>query len=211
MKKLSLVSFAVAAALSISPAVLLGQNENFTISIISNGIDFSGSGTFWAATAYSAVPGGGTATDGYLITSFSGSLISAPGAPPALGAVTLIPSTNPGGNFTIPGILADDLLFISNDVAGPGSGYLDNSGLVVALGGYEVNIFTGQSTSLGPAGLPYQVYFYPGGYSAATTINPTVSLSVPEFGSLSMLILCALALSGALFYKGRQSGLFLNS
>jgi hypothetical protein len=123
----------------------------------------------------------------------------------------LIPSTNPGGNFSVPGINADDLLFISNDVEGPGSGYLDNSGLVVTLGAYEVNIFTGQSIYAGTAGLPYQVYFYPGGYNAATTTNPTVSFSVPEFGSLSMLILCALALSGALVYKGRQSGLFLNS
>ena len=83
--------------------------------------------------------------------------------------------------------------------------------MVVALGANDVNIFTGKGIYAGTAGLPYEVFFNIGGYNAATTMNPTVTFSVPEFGSLSMLILCALALSGALVYKGRQSGLFLNS
>ena len=216
MKKLSLVSFAVTAALAISPALLLGQSENFTISIDNNGVVFTGSGTISTATTYSAVAGGGTATDGYLITSFTGNLsfISppAPANPPYTGPVTLVPSTNPGGNFVVSDIMADNLLFIGNDVRGAGTGYFDNSGLIVAGGAYYMNIMTGQSIYPGSAGLPYWVFYNDNGtYQWQTDATTPAVITVPEFDSLSMLILCILALAGAFCFKATQSGLFLNS
>jgi hypothetical protein len=212
MKKLTLISLAVAAALAISPAVLLGQSENFTINIDNNGIELIGSGTISTAQTYLNV-GGGTATDGYLVTSFTGTL-NVTGAP-ANGTVTFVPSTNDGGNFIVDGVIqADDLLFPANDVNGTASGYLDNSGLVVGVGGYYANIFTGSSIYPGAAGLPYWVY-YSGGFNIPTVPTPTdplvSSVSVPEYGSLSMLLLSIAGLAGGFFFKTRNSGLLLNA
>jgi hypothetical protein len=115
-----------------------------------------------------------------------------------------------GGTALVGNNLADNLLFTNNDVYEANSGYLDNSGLLLsATGGTYVNVFTGKINGIyvGEAGLPYWITV--NGSEFGSTYS--ADLTVPEYGSFSMLILCAMALAGTFLYKGKQSGMFLNS
>lgn len=211
MKKVILALFALVAALAISPAAL-AQSENFTININNNGIDFTGSGVISTLTTYPATNGGyGTATDGYLITSFTGSLTVAGG--PTGDTVNLVLNPNPGGNSVIGSNQFDNLLFPTNDVIGAGTGFFNNSGILLLDSNDQyVNIFTGSTVSPGSAGLPYWVVINnnASNFSTSTDLGPRdAGVTVPEYGGLAMLILTALTLAGGFFFKVRQTGLFL--
>jgi len=212
MKKAIPAIFAFATALAISPVVLAGQSTNFTIDINDNGLLLTGTGTFSTAQSYNPSGSGATASDGYLITSFNGTITGT--SAPATGAATLLAvNAAPGSSFLSPDgeFQADDLLFSGNDVVGAGTGFFDNLGLLLQVGGYEVNIFTGKTIYPGSAGSPYQLVYSNGYYTVTFTQvqNGTAPVTVPEYSGLSMLILCAITLAGGIFFKTRQPGLFL--
>ena len=211
MKKVIPAILAIATALAISPVALVGQSTDFTININDDGILLTGAGTISTAQSYNPGGSGASATDGYLITSFNGTIS---GSAPATGAATLLstdPAPIPGSLFLSPDgqFQVDNLLFPANDVVGPGTGFFDNLGLLLSVGNYEVNVFTGQNIYPGPAGSPYQVVYSSGYYTVTFTQvqNGGAPVTVPEYGALSMLILSALTLAGG-FFKAAQSGSF---
>jgi hypothetical protein len=108
-------------------------------------------------------------------------------------------STSPLGAFNY-----DNVLY----PLGSQGTYLDGYGLLFAnpIDTEEINIW---SNGTGFADSFYQ--YVPGVGYVQQDNTGVFSISVPEYGSLSMLILCALVVAGAFFFKGRQSGLFLNS
>jgi hypothetical protein len=235
MKKVTLAIFALATAVAISPVALIGQSTNFTnftininvpgISNVPDGFQLSGTGTYSTAPTYNP-SGSGATTDGYLITSFNGTIS---GSAPATGTASLLDTSSmkpvpaPGSSFLSPDgqFQVDDLLFPGNNVVGANSGYFDNLGLLLNVVGvnsvgqsvdYEVNIFTGSQNGIypGPAGVPYQVVYSDGYYTVTFTPAPSgPSVTVPEYGGLAMLILSALTLAGGFSVKARQSGMFL--
>jgi len=181
MKKVILALFALVTALAISP-VVSAQNYDFT---------FSGGGITASGELYA--PGTFGVTEGNATT---GS-ITVTGDPNLSGVGTLIASPNgPGVQTTSPSgyFYYDDTLYPGQDPS------IDNNGLLFMDNGFEVNIYSNG------AGNFYQIYDNGG----VTTGDGTFALTyVPEYGGLSMLILCALTLAGGFLFKGRQSGSLL--
>ena len=108
-------------------------------------------------------------------------------------------STSPAGAFYY-----DNVLY----PLGSQGTYLDIDGLLFTnpTDTEEINIWSNGATINDSF---YQ--FVPGlGYVQADNTGTFTLTAVPEYGSVSMLIICALGLAGAFFYKGRKSGLFLN-
>jgi hypothetical protein len=229
LTKFLLGALTIGTALAISPAALLGQSEDFTVSIVdtTDNISFSGSGTISTAQAYGypAIPGD-TATDGYLVTSFTGTLTNA-ATPADSGDVSLVASSNPGGLFGVNGspIVADNLLFLTNDVTGNGTGYFDNWGLALLMAspnGNSVNLMTGTcDTYYCPAGDNMYIAWFNSDGSSYTFIPTSGSISfpaysgnvspVPEYGAMPMLALCGLGLAGGFLFKARQASVLLNT
>jgi hypothetical protein len=183
MKKFSLAMFAIAVALVFTQAVS-AQTYDFTYTDTVNGVSATG----WLFVT------GGTATAG--VADFNSQALSLLPDASAPGVVT-----SPSGWFNY-----DDQ--VSYPSSGPGT-YLDTFGLVfVGSNPDELNIW---ENGLGVATDSF--YTETGGSLVIQTNNGTFTLTpsvVPEYGSLSMLILCAFGLAGAFFFKGRKSGLFMN-
>jgi hypothetical protein len=101
--------------------------------------------------------------------------------------------------------------FAGNDnVFAPAPNYVTLNGLSFIAGGAYFNIFNFTTTyplnqpkgcAVGGDSIAYRATSQPG--------LPLTFFNVPEYGTLSMLILSALTLAGGIFVKSRQSGLFL--
>jgi hypothetical protein len=185
MKKFSLAMVAMAIALVFTQAAT-AQNYDFTF----NGGSITASGELYAPGTFGVTPG--NATSGNIIVS---------GDPNLTGTGTLF--ANPNG----PGVeaLSPSGFFVYDDTLYPGQDpSIDNGGLLFIDNGnfLEINIYSNGS------GAQYTLYdntgFNTGGSGTFTLTY------VPEYGSLSMLILCAFGLAGVFLFKARQSGLFLN-
>jgi hypothetical protein len=186
MKKFSLAVLAIAAALLMSQAVS-AQNYDFTFS----GGGVTASGEVNAPGTFGVTPG--NATSGYIVDS---------GDPNLTGAGTLYASPNGTGVQTT----SPSGFFYYDDTLYPGQNpSIDNNGLLFidSGNGLEINIYSN-------GGQGYYNIYDNGGFTSGNVGTFTLTY-VPEYGSVSMLILCAMALAGAFLYKGRQSGLFLNS
>jgi hypothetical protein len=107
----------------------------------------------------------------------------------------------------------------SNTSSAPGAAgsvFDSGGGILIYTAGTNANTYANNETTYG-----VNIWGNPGGsYNFFEESWPGNGVSggaqagnanVPESGSLSMLLLCVLGLAGAFFYKGRQSGLFLNS
>jgi hypothetical protein len=220
--KFSLVPLAIAAALAASPAVSIGQSQDFSVTFSSGtGITLVGSGTFEDLALY---PGQETTQTGYLVTSFNGTytnngLPSYPGYESSTTPYTfsLVPYGGSCCAFQEGIFLVDNLVFPGNNVNNGTSntGYFDDWGLIVNVGGPVgyVNLDTSAIGSIYPSqsGIPYVLIFSDTQYILA---NPPPSLdgrfanvTVPEGSALAMLALCVLVLAGASYFKSRQSGL----
>jgi len=185
MKKLSLVSLVVAAALAISP-VVSAQTYDFTYTDPAN-LDFG--------TGY-LVLGASNGFGGYYVTS---------------GQITFDGITYyqiPGSGLSPSGAFRYDDLFYPN--SGP-SGYLvDSIGLLFGNSGVnnlEINIW-------GTGSIPNYILWtglYNGDWPTQDAGTFALASSVPEYGSLSMLFLSIVGLAGGFFFKARHSGLFLNA
>ena len=213
MKKFSLVSFAVIAIVAIAPATLIGQSYNF--------LEFTGGTTTVSGTFTLVNPAIGTSPLDYNFATFNGTITGSnldSGAPVAVTLYSAYGSTTPGGSgpgFSIFGGSGDNQFYPNADataggVTGPPA-YLDNYGLVLTdANGDIINIFANGNGSY---------YFFDDVYNGPgpadfTPWQGTVSdgsLMVPEYGALSMLILCALTLAGGFFFKARRSGLLLTA
>jgi hypothetical protein len=185
MKKFSLAVLAIAAALMMSQAVS-AQNYDFTFS----GADITALGTLYAPGTFGVTEGNATAGNivvtGDSNLSGTGTLYASPYGPG-------VQTTSPSGYFYY-----DDTLYPGQNPS------IDDNGLLFIDNGFEVNIFS----NTGGQGY-YQIYDN-SGFTSGNVGTFTLTY-VPEGGSFYMLILCALGLAGAFFYKGRQSGLSLNS
>jgi len=192
MKKLALIVFALTAGI-VSSQSASAQVYDFTFTYGSN-----------------VIASGVLDVTGNTVTSGTAALSATAPNDPGV-AFNILPLPGGPGVYTSP----SELFLYDNWInpAGPTGSYLDNvAGLLFVSGsGDELNLFSGYGT----IGNPDSYSFESGGnYGAGGGwgINGTFAIrQVPEYSGLSMLILCALALAGAFFYKGKQSSLFLNS
>jgi hypothetical protein len=187
MKKFFLVLLALAAALAISP-VASAQNYDFTYI---NGSDISASG--WLVTG---------AADG------SGYDVTNGGLTFGTDTLSLLAITTPGGvsfySAPWPGYIGfnyDNILFPSG---GQGA-YLDTYGLLFGNSTEVINIWCN-------GGVWHDAFYqWENGALVKSEDNGNFGLTAPEYSGLSTFLLCALTLAGGLFFKARQTGLFLNS
>jgi hypothetical protein len=195
MKKLSLVSLAVAAVLAISPAAF-AQSYDFNWGYTNNNATASSNGVFTATFA-----GGDT----YDIT--SGTIVTY-GDPTINGGATtsgtsFIPTP---GNYTVQYSPSGAFIF-DNVLTTPANPLIDNDGLLFYVAGREVNIF-----SNGPGPGTYQFYDQSGYNDFGNfSLSAPSLVSVPEYGAMSMLLLSIAGLAGGFFFKTRNSGLLLNA
>jgi hypothetical protein len=218
MKKFSLISLAIASALMISPAMLVGQSTTFNWSASSNGL--VGSGTI-TATPDGSVAGawdvtGITGTFANSNTSlgnlgFSGNVIGLTGYINE-DAVPSYSSSNPSGINPTLYYQYDDLLYLAytspsiniNGYPGNGGGQFDPAGLVFNVqttsGVYEVEIFQDGSTTSAFVVNP------DGSYDGSNNYGITASnFSVPEGGTaLLYLLLSGAGCFGAIFFRSRS-------
>lgn len=223
MKKFLLVLVAIMTAIAISPVVVLGQTGNFSIDFSNNGVTLMGSGTFDLSPTYlnTSPPG----NQGYLLVSFTGTYSDASNTVPGANVTnpfTLVSgsgSCSPNCVFYVGSFQVDDLVFPNNNVGGtPNSGYFDNNGIIIDVGGGvgDVNVDTDiyGNESSGPSGQPYVFIYYGGGSYPYVTSDPTYqpeesSTPVAEYNSRSMLALCFLGLAGAFLVREGRTGLFM--
>ena len=194
MKKFSLALLAIATALAISP-VVSAQTFDFSYGFAGN----SGTIAVYGALTTSSAGGGVYDVTGGNITVLFGD----PNLP-AMSTGTLL-----GSNGSI--MTSPDGYFYYDNVLLPGQNPLiDNDGLLFLVDALEVNIFSNGPSPSGGAGT-YQFYDSDG-FNLFGNFDLSPATSVPEYGGLLMLILCALTLVGGFFFKARrQSGLILNS
>jgi len=169
------------AAGLVSSQVASAQTYNFTFTGANSGADAN-------------VVGYGTlAVAGGLVTSLTGAIDVPIGDPaPNIGPISLLPPNGYAGN--------DNVFIPSGSPA-----YFSYSGISFTSNSIDYNLTNlGFSAILDSTTDPVGYGLYP------TPITFSVTY-VPEGGSSYILALCALGLAGAIFYKGRQSGLFLNS
>lgn len=208
MKRFSLVSFAMAGALAIAPAAVIGQSYNF--------LQFTGGTTTVTGTFTLVNPAIGTSPLDYNFATFNGTIVGSNLNSGGSVAVTLdsaYGSTTPGAaGLGFPGGGDGDNQFYPDanataGVTGPPA-FLDGNGLVLTdSNGDIINIFANGGGSyyffddvyVGP--LPTDFNSFQGTVSNG-------SLIVPEYGSVSMLIICALGLAGAFVFKMRQAAPF---
>jgi hypothetical protein len=207
MKKLSLISLAVAAALAICPAALVGQTLDWSVD--ANGI--TGSGT--VSVVPNGVPGvynitnmGGTFADTNLGEVFSGTVI---GIDPSYLGETYPPSyslSSPSPDTA--GDLYDELLYLNgsgspssniNGVPGNGGGQEDAAGFIFNVqttsGVYEVQIYQNGST-------PYDFTVNPDGSYQGPPYGTPTNFSVPEGGAaLLYMLLAGGACFGVMFFS----------
>jgi hypothetical protein len=205
MKKLSLVSLAIATALAISPSVLVGQQYNFTIS----GSGISASGVLTVAP---------TATPGVdSITGISGTY-SDSGTGTVNGIITSLYS-NPSNSYV--GSSIPTHLFTDDNLFYPGNSgaQLDSAGIIFYVngplsptGGIEVGLCGTSACNTG--GSPYNldsVTWFNGAYNylhnnegIGVTFAATEA-TVPEGGTtLLYLLLAGAGCFGAIFFKSRD-------
>jgi hypothetical protein len=193
MKKFSLALLAIATALAI-PSAALAQTFDFSFT--------SNDGTLGANGTLVAVQDGSNtlqydATSGTINNVFGSDLLITSGL--------LTPASAPGVNTTsLDGkFFYDDQIFPNQDPLLSTTGGL----LFTTADGAEINIFA-TGTSQGT----YEYYDdQTGQYFDLSGNFALTEVSVPEYGTLLMLILCALTLAGGFFFKSKQSGLILNS
>lgn len=187
MKRVFLALLAMATALAISP-VASAQNYDFTYSDVSAGVYASGIIDVSGTTAVS-----GTITfDGVNYALY-------PGSATAPNYVV-----SPSGAYYY-----DNQVYPS---AGP-NGYLSTTGGLVFINSgdtEEINIFAGPCCAQlgysqnGPGPYDLWVWTPTGGYDPTSDTGTFTLTAVPEYGSLSMLILSVLTLAGGFYFKARQ-------
>jgi hypothetical protein len=194
MQKLSLVSLACTTALAIFPATLVGQTTDFTFTFHSELPTYDVSGSLMGTE----IGNSGV----YIITSGSGTFTDGASAPVD---ITLYAAPNVGVQNTSPAgfFYYDDLVTPGNPIGQ----ILDNNGLLFTENGdtsIEINLYQN------PSGLP-GLNMDDGEDNVAGVITPgTFNISVPESGSLSMLVLCGFGLAGGLFFRDRQPRMLPN-
>jgi len=231
MKKLTLISLAVAAALAICPAALVAQTYDFTFTSptidITNGV---------ITISSTPVPEGGGVSS-YDILSVSGNYTDT-GVLSGLGIVnvpiSLYPAwgTNSSQILSVSGWEFDNQFYPGANAPGTNGAVFDVGGLFMYVGSssvsnpYIANLWAGNID--GEPGSPNSYTIEQGqlgvtnnlGYdtgiglsnAAATPDDSNFNLTrVPESGSLSMLVLSIVALAGGFFFKARHSGLLLNA
>jgi hypothetical protein len=215
MKKLSMVSLACATALAIFPAALAGQTT-YSFNFSSPTITITGG----LMTVSDSVAAG--TTDGYDILSFTGDYSDT-----LTGLSGAMSMSNPGvyGSPSSPVTSSDGLWYFSNLLfpnsdAPIGTADVSDSpsGILFDVGSSEVNIAGIQgrsdyliwestdgaySTGPGVIGSYGEVYDGSGSTLAIT--------DVPEYNSLSMVVLCGFGLAGGFLFKAKQSGVLLSS
>jgi hypothetical protein len=224
MKKLLLYSLAVTGVLAMSPTAMLCQATNFTFDFSSPGnpVTLTSSFTIGVNQNTANLP-----YVSYTITNFSGTFTdTSDGVSGTLSLIPLQSGHSSIGNPSALEVSGGDVYTYDNQFypggAPDGGGifdYANSVGLYVTPSGgttdeYYVFLWgiggdsfqTVDGNSVGGR-LPNDPYFSP------TTLSSTgvTFARVPEYGSFSMLMLCVLALAGALFYKARHSDRFLNS
>jgi hypothetical protein len=201
MKKLSLISLAVAAALAICPAALVAQSFDFTFT--------------------SLIPPNGDTAIGTLVT---GASIGGGGYDITSGAVTLYSPTNgtetfnlvqgnaipPGSITPPPGVFTyDNILYPTGDGSG---GYLTNTAGLLFMDGSSVmqlNLWGNNNTNqygsgtYNPTDYTYGLWTETNGSWGPTEDAGTFTLTaVPEGGaSLLYLLLAGGACFGAMFFS----------
>jgi hypothetical protein len=187
MKRFSLVLLAIATALAIQP-VALAQTD-------SQGWSESGlSVPFNTIDVFVETPG---------ITFNSGTVAYDPGY------------TSTNADWTAAGVNPTFYTMTGSDVPPGGIQYFttDVTGSVLALSSYTMDFYSLEGTTVvdsasltGSSGSGWT----PGPALGIANENTTPA-AVPEYGSLSMLLLSLLALAGGFFFKVRRSVRFLNS
>ena len=194
MKKVSLVSLACATALAIFPAILVGQQIDFSI----NGSGISASGTITVAT---------TATPGVdEITGISGTYSDSNGSVPVVDAA--ITGLYPDPSYTpiqdsYHLFQFDNLLYTS----GNGGLYLDNNGMLfVIANGDEVGVCgTSCATTTNGTAFSYNLDREDSGNYQENNEGVGVQFSAPEGGAtLLYLLLAGATCFGAMFFSSRS-------
>jgi len=205
MKKLSLISLAAAAVLAISPAALVAQQVDFTFTADDEAV---GTGIFnitevGTSDVYQISLISGTFTDTNRGLALSNESIA-----------SLYPASYSSSSPTVVGSLpvyADNLFYPTGGApsinGSPAGGVLDTYGLLFTLAnGDLVNV-----SGLGANDGPLMTVIDSTGSRILDQSDDRYIYRVPEYGTLSMLVLSFVGLGGGFFFKARQSGLLLNA
>jgi hypothetical protein len=220
MKKLSLVSLAIAIALVIAPEMLTAQSYNFDFSSAGNDITITGIFTTSPSQNLANLP-----YDSNTVTSFSGNF-SDPSTG-VVGSMSLVPLASGQDTLGSPSFIEisngdvysyDNQFYPNSNAPGAPGTVFDYANAVAVYispaggptdeyiaflwgnpdGSYEVY----DNNTKGSL-LPNDPYMY---FQNLPASSVTVS-AVPEGSSSNMLVLSVLLLAGSFFYKGRKAGL----
>jgi len=238
MKRLTLISLACATALAISPAAF-AQTYDFTFTSptidITNGVITISSTPVpegGGVSSYDILSVSGNYTDTGVLSGLG--IVNVPiSLYPAWG-------TNSSQILSVSGWEFDNQFYPSANAPGTNGAVFDVGGLFVNVGstGYIANLWAGNisgepgssntytigqgipgesstnafDTGIGISGSSSSGSDGPSsGGSGGSSGGSSFVITVPESGSLSMLVLSIVALAGGFFFKARHSGLLLNA